>query len=59
MHKDLIVALLTQALDMVLTDEVMKKGKVEMIKALKDLAAKTETKLDDYAAKKLARFLEV
>ena len=59
MNKDLILGLLMQALDMVLTDEVMKQGKTKMIEALKDMAAKTENKIDDYAAKQIARFLEV
>ena len=59
MSKELIIGLLMQAVDMVLTDEVMKKGKDELIKALKELAEKTDNKIDDYAAKQLARFLEV
>jgi len=59
MNKDLIVGLVMQVLDMVLTDEVMAKGKVEMIKALKELASKSDNKVDDYAAAKLARFLEI
>lgn len=59
MSKEIIMGLLMQAVDMVLTDEVMKKGKQELIKALKELAEKTDNKIDDYAAKQLARFLEV
>lgn len=59
MDKDLLLQFIFQALDKVVTDELMAKGKAELIKAMKDMAAKTPNKVDDYLAKKVARFLEV